>query len=150
MAPRSASNSTGRDPTAQRILLVEDNPDRAQLTERILEQHPQPLQITTRPDASGALDTLTSLPEDELPHLVLLDLDLGEGSGFDVLEAMRNDASLAYIPVVVLTTSNDHADCEQSYKLGANGFLTRPLDHHELQESLHTTISYWLMTNKAP
>lgn len=96
------------------------------------------------------MDTLKSRPADELPRLVLLDLDLTDGTGFDVLEAMREDDKLAWVPVVVLTTSNDREDCIQSYETGANGFLTRPLNHHELQEQLDTTIAYWVTTNKTP
>ncbi len=138
-----------RDPTNRHILLIEDDPDQAQLTQRILEQHDH-LHVTQKPDADTAIETLHELSPHQLPKLVLLDINLGNDTGFDVLQAMRDHEKLATVPVIVLTTSPDDQDCKQSYHHGANGFLTRPLRYEELETTLHATVTYWIDNNKTP
>lgn len=131
-----------------RVLVVEDDPDRARLTERALEAAGPELEVAHAGTANEAVEAVLGDP-DQRPDLVLLDLDLGPASGIDVLERLRARPAGGFVPVVVLTTSTDPGDRRDSYRRGANGFVVRPTDHRTLEERLEATARYWLEVNEA-
>lgn len=85
-----------------------------------------------------------------LPRLVLLDLKLPGLDGFEVLRIIKGTEALRWIPVVVLTSSAEKADCQRAYELGANGYLVKPPDFHRLKEMLEGVKRFWLKENRTP
>jgi CheY-like chemotaxis protein len=85
-----------------------------------------------------------------LPNLVLLDLKMARLSGFDVLAWLRQDAKWHSLPVVVLTSSNQEADVQRAYSLGANSYLVKPVDFEKLVEIVQAVHHYWLNFNVLP
>jgi two-component system response regulator len=138
------------------ILLVEDNPDDAELTRRALEQNHVGNTIKWVKDGAEALDYLlrrgayASLPVDSLPVLVLLDLKLPRVDGLEVLRQVRADARARLTPIVVLTSSAEERDLVQSYGLGANSYVRKPVDFAEFHEATRQLALYWLVLNHPP
>jgi CheY-like chemotaxis protein len=138
------------------ILLVEDNPDDAELTLRALEKHKIANRVVHVSDGEEALDYLFARGkfagngEDAMPQLVLLDLNLPRVSGLEVLRSMRADARTRRLPVVVLTSSNEERDLIQSYDLGANSFVRKPVDFAEFMDAAYQLGMYWLVLNEQP
>lgn len=85
-----------------------------------------------------------------LPALVLLDLNLPGTDGRTVLETLQNDPRLQALPVVVLSTSSNTRDVERCYQLGANGYLTKPIQYAALEAKLRVTLQYWLEASELP
>ncbi len=106
-------------------------------------------------DGVEALDYLFSTGEFEgnnaepLPQLILLDLKLPKLNGLEVLKRMRADQRTKYVPVVVLTSSTEEQDIINSYDLGANGFVQKPMDFNEFVEVANQLGVYWLGVNRA-
>jgi two-component system response regulator len=86
----------------------------------------------------------------EVPQLVLLDLKLPKLDGFEVLRRLRADQRTRFIPVVVLTSSDEEDDLVRSYGLGANSFIRKPVDFDEFMEKIRQTSVYWLLVNEPP
>ncbi len=140
------------DPTrSARILLIEDDPADQELTRRALREA-EGLSIDLRIAADGgeALDYLFQRgdfadPERApRPDLVLLDLNLPGTPGKRVLEAIKSDAKLRALPIVVLTTSARRRDIQESYELGCNSYVVKPLDAHQFFRVFGELCSYWL------
>lgn len=131
-----------------RVLLVEDNPDHTYLTELVLEGADVPHEIVHAVDGQDALDRLQGTGAHQgaplRPALVLLDLKLPRVDGFQVLRVMRADAALRLVPVVILTTSNNPADIEQSLALGASDYVIKPIGLNEFERKLCGVLRYWL------
>ena len=143
--------------TAMRtILLVEDNPDDAELTIRAFAKHKIANQIVHVDDGELALDylfatgTYADRGDAGNPTVVLLDLKLPKLSGLDVLKRMRADPRTRRLPVVVLTSSNEERDMVSSYDLGANSFVRKPVDFAEFMDAAHQLGLYWLVLNSQP
>ena len=138
------------------ILLVEDNPDHAELVMRSLESHPLACEIHHLADGEAALDYLfrrgafADAETSPRPHVVLLDLGLPKISGLDVLKEIRSAHELDDIPVVALTTSKAEADVKDAYKLHANSYLVKPHDFTEFTQLMSALGSYWLGWNQLP
>lgn len=138
------------------ILLVEDNPDDAELTIRAFAKAKIANQIVHVTDGQEALDYLfatgTHAGRDPAaaPTMVLLDLNLPRLNGLDVLKAMRADARTRWVPVVMLTSSNEERDLIASYDLGANSFVRKPVDFAQFLEAAHQLGMYWLVLNQQP
>jgi two-component system response regulator len=138
------------------ILLVEDNPDDAELTMRALEQNRVGNAVKWVKDGAEALDYLLrrgvygSLEEDSVPLLVLLDLNLPRVDGLEVLRQLRADARVGLTPVVVLTSSAEERDLVQSYGLGANSYVCKPVDFAQFHEATRRLALYWLVLNHPP
>ncbi|MGE0551542.1 MAG: response regulator [Kofleriaceae bacterium] len=138
------------------ILLVEDNPDDAELTLRAFERHKMANDVVLATDGEEALDYLfcTGAHKDRdpnaLPTLVLLDLKLPKVTGLDVLKRMRRDERTRRLPVVVLTSSNEERDIVTSYDLGANSFVRKPVDFGQFLEAARQLGMYWLVLNQPP
>lgn len=131
------------------ILLVEDNPDDIALTSRALKQNNIQNELRIASDGEEALRYL--LPEQGVatpPVLILLDLNLPKLSGLDVLRRIRSDARTRFVPVVVLTTSNEERDIVESYQLGANSYVRKPVVFETFLDAIKLLGLYWLLVNQ--
>ena len=136
------------------LLLVEDNPDHAELVLRCLEGSPVPLRVVHVTDGDAALGYLTGRAPFAAPHdhpsLVLLDLRLPKVDGLDVLRQIKSSPDLCRIPVVVLTSSDAEGDVTRAYAAHANSYLVKPTDTDRLERMLHDVGRYWLGWNYPP
>lgn len=129
------------------ILLVEDNADDEQLTLRAMRQSEVPNIIRVARDGAEALEHLFA-PNAKKPDLILLDLKLPKVSGLEVLQRLRADERTRGLPVVVLTSSDEEKDIVESYNLGANSFIRKPVDFDEFIDAVRQLGLYWLSMNR--
>ncbi|WP_318835972.1 response regulator [Desulfuromonas versatilis] len=138
------------------ILLVEDNPDDVALTLRALKKSKIANEVVTAQDGAEAIEYLfgegrfAERDTREQPQLVLLDLKLPKLDGLEVLRRLRADQRTRYLPVVVLTTSSEERDLIESYKLGANSYIRKPVDFLQFSEAINQLGLYWLVLNEPP
>jgi len=138
------------------ILLVEDNLDDVQLTLRALKKSNIRNDVVVAQDGVEALDYLFGTGKYEgrdtklLPQVVLLDIKMPRMDGLEVLHRLRGDARTKLLPVVVLTTSSEDRDRVESYKLGANSYIRKPVDFNQFAEAVRQLGLYWLVLNEAP
>jgi two-component system response regulator len=139
-------------PTNGPILLVEDNPDDADLTVRALKKNNLANDLVIARDGVEALDLLHGSRRNErsLPHLVLLDLNLPRIDGIEVLRRIRADERTRLLPVIVLTSSAEEGDVVTGYRLGANSYVRKPVDFLQFTEAVRTLGLYWLVLNISP
>ena len=145
---RAVAGETAPAPAAAaarptRVLLVEDNPGDARLTSEALRDGPIGVDITHARDGEEALAILQTAAGDPLPDLVLLDLNLPRLSGREVLAAIREDARLANLPVVVLTGSNAPSDIRGVHQLRADGYVRKPTDFDDLVREMRSLKAIW-------
>lgn len=131
------------------ILLVEDSLADVELTLEALQSAKVANQVTVVRDGAAALEHLRA-NRNNYPDLVILDLNLPRLSGHEVLATMRADESMRRIPVAVLTTSSAESDIEKTYDLGANCFLTKPVDIDQFIHVVHSIDDFWLGLVKLP
>ncbi|HET8692792.1 MAG TPA: response regulator [Steroidobacteraceae bacterium] len=137
------------------ILLVEDNALDAELTMRGLKDQKLANRITWVKDGEEALDYVfkrgayASRP-DPGPRLILLDLKMPRVGGIEVTRALKGDERTRRIPIVVMTSSKEESDIVDSYNLGANSYIVKPLDFDSLAEVARQAGFYWLAINRAP
>ncbi|HKV92618.1 MAG TPA: response regulator [Candidatus Angelobacter sp.] len=138
------------------ILLVEDNPRDAELTMRTLKGHRLANHLVHVKDGQEALDWLFHVsPESPVnltrcPKVILLDLKLPKVSGLDVLRAIRTDERTRLLPVVVLTSSRQESDVIESYNLGVNSYIVKPVDFENFSAAVAELGHYWMLTNELP
>lgn len=138
------------------ILLVEDNPDDEALAIRALKRHHIGNEIVVAHDGVEALDYLfcTGMYADRdianKPSVVLLDLKLPRIDGLEVLRRVRQDPRTKFLPVVVLTTSSEEGDLLNSYSLGCNSYICKPVDFVQFSEAIRQLGMYWLLMNEPP
>jgi two-component system, response regulator len=137
------------------ILLVEDNPRDAELTQRALKQHRLANRLVHVKDGQEALDWIFGGQDGEKdaphkPKVVLLDLKLPKVDGLEVLRRIRSDSSTQLIPVVVLTSSRQESDVIKSYKLGVNSYIVKPVDFDNFAAAIAEIGHYWLLVNQGP
>jgi len=137
------------------ILLVEDDPKDLELTLTAVRMAGSSQRVNVTSNGEEALDYLYRRGKfgsrtEGNPALVLLDLKLPLVSGFEVLRAIKSDASLQPIPVVMLSSSQEEADIDGSYRLGANGYVVKPLDFSDYVASVTSICSYWIAFNQPP
>jgi len=134
------------------VLLVEDNARDAELTLRVMKKHKLANHIVHVADGQAALDWLHGAGRNLLagPRLVLLDLKLPKVNGLEVLAAIRGDARTALLPVVVLTSSREERDVVESYKLGVNSYIVKPVDFVNFSTAVAEAGHYWLLVNEWP
>ncbi len=138
------------------ILLVEDNPNDAELTVRALKKHHLANQIYVAEDGAQALDILfargkyAQRENSVLPKIVLLDLKLPRVSGLEVLKEIKSDVRTKIIPVVVVTSSAEDPDIKRAYDLGANSYVVKPVDFEQFFEAMGNLGLYWLLVNQPP
>ena len=138
------------------ILLVEDNPDDEILTTRALRKNNIANDVVVARDGSVALDYLFALNQYagrdvmDWPAVVLLDLKLPKVGGLEVLEKIRADERTRAMPVVVLTSSKEEQDVAESYCLGVNSYVRKPVEFSQFVEAVRQIGLYWLLLNEAP
>jgi CheY-like chemotaxis protein len=138
------------------ILLVEDNPDHAELTLKTLSAGKLLNQVFWVKDGAEAVDYLWrrngySNPEKSpRPGLILLDIKLPKVDGIEVLRQIKSDEKLHQIPTVMLTTSERDEEMVKSYGLGANSFVTKPVSFGAFVETIRNIELYWILTNQFP
>jgi two-component system response regulator len=139
--------------TRKKILLVEDNPDDADLTVRAFRKNNIQNDIEIARDGVEALEWLFGAdgrPPNDLPAVVLLDLKLPRVDGLEVLQKIRADERTRLLPVVILTSSKEDADVVRGYRLGANSYVRKPVDFANFVEATRQLGLYWLVLNEAP
>jgi len=138
------------------ILLVEDNPADMELTLHALQNTLLSERIHVARDGQEALDYLFAGGVNRgqiLPRplkLVLLDLNLPKLTGMEVLRAIKSDPHAKIIPVIMLTTSREERDLVESYSLGANSYVHKPVDFEQFEEVVSKLCLYWLQVNQPP
>lgn len=138
------------------VLLVEDNPDHAELISRCLDENEIGGRLYHVNDGEEALDFLAhqgrfSDPESSpRPALILMDLRLPKLDGLSLLRKIKSNADYNAIPVVVLTTSTADPDIEGAYAARANAYLAKPLNFEEFKLHLQTAARFWLQCNRIP
>ena len=136
------------------ILLVEDNPDDVELTQRAFKRSRLGNRIITKCDGQEALDYLLGTDNEELanplPDVILLDLNMPRINGLEVLQRMRSEERTRAVPVVILTTSDEQRDIIDSYQLGANSYIRKPVNTTEFFEAIQSLEQYWTVRNVPP
>lgn len=131
--------------TKRRILLIEDNPDDRELMMIALQENRLVNEVVVAADGQDAIDILET---DEDFALILLDLQLPKVSGHDVLRFIREKTKR--VPVVVLTSSDEDRDIVESYDLGANSYVRKPVAFNDFVEATRQLGMYWLLLNAGP
>ncbi len=138
------------------ILLVEDNPDDEALTLRALKKNNIKNEVIVARDGVEALDYLhgtgahAGRDMNQMPQVTLLDLKLPRIDGLEVLRRLRNDPRTKLLPVVVLTSSKEEKDLIDSYSLGVNSYIRKPVDFNQFIEAVRQLGLYWLVLNEIP
>jgi CheY-like chemotaxis protein len=141
--------------TLKSILLVEDDPKDIELTLRSLEEYNLANEVLVTRDGAEALDYLyrrgqfADYPAGN-PAVILLDVKLPKVDGFEVLKTIRSDDKLKLIPVTILTSSREDNDLIQSYQLGANAYIVKPVDFHQFTDAIKKLGIFWAVLNEPP
>ena len=136
------------------ILLVEDNPRDVEMTLRALKKRNLANSVHVAKDGAEALDFLfatgahAARNPKHTPKVVLLDLKLPKVSGLEVLKKLKSDERTRTIPVVVLTSSQEEKDMVESYRLGVNSYIVKPVDFDKFVEAVGEIGLYWLLVNR--
>jgi len=137
------------------ILLIEDNPFEAELTIRNLKKHNLANKLLHIDDGAEALDFIFSNGKYagngiQTPKLILLDLKLPKVDGLEILRQIKNNPSTKMIPVVVLTSSKEERDIVESFKLGVNSYIVKPVEFESFSKSVAELGMYWMILNQVP
>ncbi|MGV3626488.1 MAG: response regulator [Betaproteobacteria bacterium] len=139
------------------LLLIEDNPDDEELALLAMRRHKLANNIHVIRDGAEAIEFLTRCSEQppgdpacSKPKLILLDLKLPKVSGLEILRFIKGEPALRTIPVVVLTSSREDRDIVESYQLGVNSYIVKPVTFEQVIESVRQIGLYWLLLNQAP
>lgn len=136
------------------ILLVEDDPDDEYVTVRTIKQCKVKNRIDVTHDGDEATDYLfrkgkyADLNNTPLPELIILDLKLPKKNGIEVLNEIRNNDKTKFIPVIILTSSEEESDLIKSYESGANSYITKPVDTNKFKNIIQQMSLYWLLINE--
>ncbi len=138
------------------ILLVEDNQNDVELTLRALKKRNLANKVHVVKDGAEALEfifgtgTYAERNVNHIPKVILLDLKLPKVDGLEVLRRVKSDERTKVIPVVILTSSKEESDLVESYKLGANSYITKPVDFDKFAQIVSEMGLYWLLVNQPP
>ena len=138
------------------ILLVEDNPNDVVLTLRALKKYNLSNRIHVVQDGAEALEFIFGTGAyagrtlEPTPKVVLLDLKLPKVDGLEVLQHIKTDPRTHLIPVVVLTSSREQRDLVDSYQLGVNSYIVKPVDFEQFTEAMRQLGLYWVLLNQLP
>ncbi|RRA99925.1 response regulator [Larkinella rosea] len=134
------------------VLYVEDNPDDADVFSRVMRKMEKGISYKVINIGSEALDYLSAMGKYQsetapLPKFLLLDLDLSEYSGFEIIEKARSLARTKLLPIVVFSTSDNPQDISHSLELGANAYVVKPGSYLSINQLLHRLCDFWLIDN---
>jgi len=138
------------------VLIVEDNPNDAELIIRALKKHNLINDLFVAEDGQEALDFIFCRGKFESRNplkplkVIFLDLKLPKLNGLEVLREVKSNPQTKKLPVVILTSSKEDPDITQAYELGANGYVVKPVEFSEFVKALENTGLFWLLVNKAP
>ena len=137
------------------ILLIEDNPEDAEITLRAFQKHHIANKIQVVRDGEEALECLFNTgryAESNLmnPRLILLDLKLPKVDGLEILQRCKADPRTKNIPIVILTSSREEQDLVKSYRLGVNSYVVKPVDFHQFTDAVRQLGLYWMLLNQVP
>lgn len=138
------------------ILLVEDNPSDAELTLQTLQENNLVNHVKWLHDGAEALDFLFAIGEyagrdiTKTPKVILLDLKMPKVDGLEVLKQIKDDERTRAIPIVVMTSSREERDIVESYRLGVNSYIVKPVDFDQFSEAVKTLGMYWVLLNQPP
>lgn len=136
------------------ILYVEDDDNDAFLLRHAFKEAGMPQELTVAPDGDSAIEHLKSAAvsrdREKHPRLLLLDLSMPGKSGFEVLQWVRSQPGLSYLPAIIFTSSHQEGDVEQAYAKGANGFLVKPSKPDALLAMVLAIRDFWLRHNVGP
>jgi two-component system response regulator len=139
------------------ILLIEDNPNDAELTLRVLKKinGANFINITHLKDGEEAINYFYSTDGNykrplKFPKLIMLDLKLPKVNGIQVLEKLKSNENTKLIPIVVFTSSLEDKDIVESYKLGVNSYVTKPIGYESFMEAVSNLQMYWVLLNQSP
>lgn len=136
------------------ILIVEDNPNDAELAIRALKKGNLSNKIFTVENGAEAIEYLNCTGNysdrcaENKPKVIFLDLKLPKINGLEVLKVIKSNPNLKTIPVVILTSSSEDPDINEAYKLGANSYVVKPVDFDKFIESVKSLGFYWLLINR--
>jgi len=130
------------------ILLVEDTEDDIELTKRALKKNRLTNPLVVARDGQEALDYLFG--DEELPAIILLDLQLPKIGGLEVLRRLKSDPRTRLIPIIILTSSREERDVVDGYTNGANSYIRKPVDFDQFTEAVRQLGLYWLILNEPP
>lgn len=143
-------------PSEVEILLVEDNSSDAELALRALKKHRLANNLAVVTDGEEALDFIfargvfSDRSVQNGPKVILLDLKLPKVDGLEVLRVLKSDPRTKIIPVVVLTSSKQESDIVESYRLGVNSYIVKPVDFDKFVAAVRDLGMYWLLLNQPP
>jgi len=136
------------------ILMVEDNPHDAELTLRALKKHNLSNNVVHVKDGAAALEYIfangTHAGRSSYPKLILLDLKLPKVDGLEVLRKVKSSEVTKVIPIVILTSSKEERDIVESYRLGVNSYIVKPVDFEKFVHCVRELGLYWLLLNQPP
>jgi len=132
------------------ILLIEDSADDAGLAIRALKKHNLANNLLHLEDGEEAINFLYSPSLIKMPRLILLDLKMPKVDGIEVLKKLKSDPERKVIPIVVLTSSKEERDIVESYKLGVNAYIVKPVDFDKFAEAVSQVGLFWLLLNQPP
>jgi CheY-like chemotaxis protein len=132
------------------ILLVEDNPHDVELTLRVFHKHSLADRVQVVRDGAEALAFVFETSAEHHLKVILLDLKLPKVDGLEVLRCLKADSRTRTIPVVVLTSSREERDIVESYQLGVNSYIVKPVDFGQFRASIQQLGLYWLLLNQHP
>ena len=136
--------------------MVEDNPNDEALTLRALKKHNILNPVVVARDGAEALDYLfrrgahAGRDADEVPQVILLDLNLPKIGGLEVLKQIRADDKTKLLPVVILTSSKEERDLSEGYRSGCNSYVVKPVDFAQFSDAIKELGLYWLVVNQPP
>lgn len=139
----------------RKILLVEDNPKDVELTLEALAEQNLANRVITLEDGVEAMDYLRSegkyrKRQPGQPSVILLDIKMPRMDGIEVLQAIKNDPALRFIPVVMLTSSREEPDLKKCYDLGVNAYVVKPVSFKEFFAAVQQLGIFWAMLNELP
>lgn len=136
--------------TIVEILLVEDNQEDAELTIRALRKYNLANNLLHLHDGEEALNFLFTSNSVSLPKIILLDIKMPKVDGIEVLRKIKTDPFRKIIPVVVLTSSREEKDIIESYKLGVNAYIVKPVEFDKFVKAVSEIGFFWLLLNEPP
>ncbi len=138
------------------ILLVEDNPNDVEMALRALKKNKIANNVLVAGDGEEALDFIfkrgkyLDRPKKDRPRIILLDLKLPKVDGLEVLREIKSDPETKVIPVIVMTSSKEETDMIESYRLGVNSYIVKPVDFDKFVDAVRDLGLYWLLLNQQP